>query len=66
MTDFLIDDQGTIVRLTPLSDGARQWLEDNVEAEPWQWLGRSLCIDHRYADDLISGAVADGLEVSQA
>ena len=44
-----IDDQGSIVLFTPLDVDAREWLEDSVCAEAWQWLGETLAVDHRMA-----------------
>src|SRR3954454_8983362 len=34
--DFRVTYHGTITTITPLSDACREWLEDNVEIEPWQ------------------------------
>ena len=64
--DFLVIDHGSIVAIRPLTDQALQWLDDNVAAEAWQWLGGSLCVDRRYAAPLIAGIEADGLEVGHA
>lgn len=49
---FAIEDHGTIVTFTPLDDGAREWLDDNVHAEPWQWQGETLAVDHRCAQPI--------------
>jgi hypothetical protein len=64
--DFLVMDHGSIVVIRPLTDGALQWLDDNVAAESWQWLGGSLCVDRRYAAPLIAGIEADGFAVRDA
>ena len=63
--DFLVMNHGSIVAIRPLTEAALQWLDDNVAAEGWQWLGcgGSLCVDHRYAAPLIEGIEADGFEV---
>ena len=53
MPDFCIIDSGSLVGFTPLNDNARQWMNDNVESESWQWLGRSLQVDHRMAQGLV-------------
>ena len=53
-TDVLIRDEGTIVVFESRTKAALQWIKENVSAEPWQWLGRSLCVDQRYADGLVS------------
>ena len=38
MSDFQITDQGTIILIRPLNAAARQWLDENVVAEPWHAL----------------------------
>ena len=45
MTDVTYADQGSVVQITPVSPAAKEWIDDNVASEGWQWLGRSLCID---------------------
>lgn len=47
--------------ITPLTDGAREWVKDNVHLESWQWLGHSFAVDHHYIEDLVSGMLGDGL-----
>ena len=64
MPDFLIADHGSIVWLAPVTDAARQWLEDNATYEPWQWQGGALSIDHRAAQDLIAAIKAAGFDIS--
>jgi len=61
--DVLINDQGTIVLFTPKTAQARRWTDDSVQLEPWQWLGRSFAVDHRYAADLIDGYTEAGFIV---
>ena len=61
--DFVVNDQGSIVLLLPNSDAAREWLADNI-ADDAMYFGRSLVIEHRYADDVLAGIVADGLEIA--
>lgn len=51
--DFLIRDEGTVVMFTPVSEAAKNFLRDNVQSEPWQWMGESLCVDHRPARELL-------------
>lgn len=61
--DFEVNDEGTIVQIIPVSQTAKDWIDENVESEGWQWLGRALCIDHRYAEDIIDGMLSEGLEM---
>lgn len=55
------DDGGSIVAIHPHSDAGLDWLADNCATEPWQWLGNRLCVERRYAFDILNGALADGL-----
>ena len=32
--------------ITPKSDRAKEWVDENVGLEPWQWLGDSFAVDH--------------------
>lgn len=52
--DVEVNDQGTIVALTPRTKAGTEWLHTCIQTEPWQWMGASLCVDHRFADDLIA------------
>lgn len=63
MPDFLVADHGSIIAIVPLTTAASKWLDANVAAEPWQWLGGALCVDHRYAGDLTDAIAADGLDL---
>jgi hypothetical protein len=51
----------SVLRFVPLTDAARDWFDENVHAEGWQWLGPALCVDHRLAADLLRGIDAAGL-----
>ena len=62
--DFDVRNEGSIVQFMPWSKAAEEWIEANVQYEPWQRLGRSLNVDHRYAEALLQGIVNDGLTVA--
>ena len=59
MSDFQIADHGTVISIRPLNQAARQWLDENVVAEPWLWIQGALCVEARFARDLL-------LEIEQA
>jgi hypothetical protein len=61
--DVITDNYGSIVGITPMTPAAREWIDENVSAEPWQWLGATLNIDRRYAGCLIDGMIDAGLTV---
>jgi hypothetical protein len=59
--DFRVTYHGTITTITPLSDHCREWLEDNVEIEPWQRFGPSIAIEPRYVEQLAETMIEAGL-----
>lgn len=61
--DFAVQCHGSILSFTPLHAKAKQWLDDNVFAESWQWLGSTLNCDYRVGVQLAQAMEADGLEV---
>ena len=63
MSDFQITDQGTIILVRPLNEAARQWLDENVVSEPWQWVDGALCGEPRFARGLIDEIAAAGFEI---
>ena len=64
MSDFTISDQGSIFLIRPLNDAARQWLDENVVAEPWQWVQGALCVDARFARELVAEITDAGFEIT--
>ena len=64
MLDVRVEDQGTIVLFTPESDDGSAWMDDNVYAEDWQFIGSGVAVEHRYAPDLVAGMIGDGLALS--
>lgn len=65
-TDIQVDASGGVFYVTPISPEGREWIDENVQSEPWQWTGASLAVDHGYAADIVLGMRADGLTVSTA
>ena len=65
MSNFQIADHGTVISIRPLNDAARQWLDENVVSEPWQWVQGALCVEARFARDLIIEIEQAGLTVSR-
>ena len=62
--DILIENHGSIILFRPLCRQAKRWLQDNAQAESWQWFGGALAVEPRCAADLANGAEEAGLEVS--
>jgi hypothetical protein len=56
-----VTDHGSVWQFRPLDKEASDFLR-NVGAEGWQFMGETLCIDHRPARAFIEQASADGVE----
>lgn len=53
--DVLCQHSGSLVIFEPQNEEARAWIDENVETEPWQWMGLCLVVDWLYAGDLYEG-----------
>lgn len=61
--DVAVSNHGTVFLFALLTDRAREWVDENVQAEGWQFFGGSLAVEPRMARDLAQGMLNDGLEV---
>jgi hypothetical protein len=51
--DFRITYYGAVTTLDLFTEAARQWAGENIEIEPWQWLGKCrLGIDPSIAEEV--------------
>jgi hypothetical protein len=64
--DLTVIDEGTIVQFIPKTEAGRTFLHQMLHTEPWQWLGNTLCIDHRMAQGVIDGAENEGLRIGSS
>jgi hypothetical protein len=63
MPDVSLSNHGSIFTFRPLTDHARQWIEENVDPDaPW-WAG-AIAVEPRMAYDLVAGMQADGLVIA--
>jgi len=62
--DLTVGDQGTIFTFTPHTKAGSRFLHEDLETEGWQWLGETLCVDHRLAPVVMDGAINEGITFS--
>jgi hypothetical protein len=62
MADFTVRDEGSIFLLTPESEQAKAWIEENLPADRLVFAG-SVVVEHRYIADIIEGIMADGMDM---
>lgn len=63
MTDFDVQNHGSIFLLIPNTDDAKQWVEEHLPDDAMTF-GNGIAIEHRYITDIVNGALGDGLTVS--
>ncbi len=63
MPDIQVINHGSVVAFIGQTEEGREFLENDVQSEGWQWMGPQLCVDHRYAGVLIEGIQENGLTV---
>jgi len=49
--------------LIPVSDAGKAWVDEHVEVPDWS-SNRSIPVEPRYVDDIVTGAQEAGLEVT--
>jgi hypothetical protein len=62
VTDFFIQNEGSIFLLHPLSDAGKEWVKEHI-GDDAQTLGDAVVIEHRYIGAIVDGVQADGLSV---
>jgi len=60
--DVFVRNEGSIWLVTPVTGGARAWIEESVSADAQRW-GAALVVEHRYGPNLIQGMREAGLLV---
>ncbi len=63
MVDFEVQDCGSVAMIVPKSVEAKDWLDENVQSEGWQWLGAGLAVEPRMLPLLLEGIADAGLSV---
>lgn len=60
--DFLVNDQGSIIILTPTSEAAIEWCDTHLPDDAQRWGPNGYVVEHRYIQDIIDGLEADGFQ----
>lgn len=63
IADVSVLNAGSVCIVTPKTDEARTWIEDNVQDDAQRW-GGGIVVEPRHLADLLAGMVADGLVVA--
>lgn len=62
--DFAVENHFSIFIVRPVSDAAKDWVEENVGRDSgFHPDYPTLVVEHRYVSDLVHGILGDGLSV---
>lgn len=61
--DVTVINNGSVFLIYPHTQTAKDWMSENLQAEGWQYLGKTLAVDQRYIADIADGMSDDGLNV---
>ena len=64
MADVVVSNEGSLIGFQPLSDGAKDWIKENIPDDA-PWLGARFFAEPRYAQNIIDGMISAGLEVQE-
>lgn len=61
--DFTIADHGSLWLLFPQTDAAKAWAREHIDPNALAF-GKSVVIEPRYVEDIVTGIVNDGLTIT--
>ena len=61
--DLLVRGGGTGYLLRAASPRGEAWIAEQIPADAMRFTGGAVVVEHRFIDDIVAGAVADGLRV---
>jgi len=62
--DFSVDNHGSIIILTPLTDLAEDWVAEHISQDALAWGSKGVVVEPRYIGDIVSGIVDAGFSVT--
>ena len=60
--DFRCENHGSVFLLTPITQSAQSWVEENLQSDA-QWFGGGVVVEHRYIWAILEGIQNEGLAV---
>lgn len=61
--DFKFANHGSVTVLTPISEAAKAWIDENIDPDAQKWAG-GVVIEPRYADAVLNGISGDGFSIA--
>lgn len=63
MTDFIVQDHGSIIILEPQTTAAKAWADERFPEDAQNWANGTV-IERRFFEPIYNGITADGLTIS--
>jgi hypothetical protein len=61
--DFSLTNHGTIFTIEPVTQQAKDWFDENVPTEGWQWMGSACSVEPRCIEPLVEGILEEGMTI---
>lgn len=63
-TDFTLSDHGSLCVLTPITEPARDWVDEHIDPDAMMWAS-GVVVEPRYLQTILDGIAEDGLTVAR-
>jgi len=63
MTDFYVQDHGSLFLLTAWTPEARAWIDEHLPDDVMTFGANTVVVESRYVEPIVLGIIADGLSV---
>jgi hypothetical protein len=61
--DFHVRPHGSIWTFEPKTETAKEFTQNDLDVQSWQWVGHCFGVDHRFANDLVTALEVEGFVV---
>ena len=65
MSDFRVNDHGSIILISPQSDACKEWFAEHVFCPDYMVVGDAHACDHRMFGRILDGLINAGFEGTQ-
>jgi hypothetical protein len=63
--DIVVEDRFSVLLLRPLTSVGSEWIKSHA-ADDAQWFGNALACEGRYVEQIVKGAIEDGMWLNDA
>lgn len=64
MSDFTVQYDGSVARITPHTEQGKSWLEEYTKGDPFEWEKGTYSVDVVYGAMVAGDAIREGLTIS--